>query len=109
MADTTRPTLAELGESVHAVCAELETIFLTAQPLLHRHRELLQKYVEVSEELFVDVCERDGYLAFAEALGRLTRLAQELDARAFIGRNTSSGDLLNRPLISAQFHLSLAT
>ena len=55
----------------------------------------------MSEEFFVDLCEKDGYLAFADALARLRNVAGELDARAFVGRHTTSSDLLRRPLLAS--------
>ena len=100
MSNTSKPALTELAEEIESLQTDLEKILVRAQPLLHRHRELLEAQRNVSEGLFVDFCEKDGYLAFAEALGRLRRVAHELDSRAFIGLHTSSRDLLGRPLIS---------
>jgi hypothetical protein len=59
----------------------------------------LEAFADVSEDSFVDFCEKDGYLAFAEALGKLQSVTRELDARAFVGLYTSSRDLLGRPLL----------
>jgi hypothetical protein len=99
MSTSSQPALTELAEQLQSVRADLEKILVSAQPLLHRHLELLEAYVDVSEDVFVEACEKDGYLAFVEALGRLQGVARELDARAFVGRYTSYRDLLGRPLL----------
>jgi hypothetical protein len=99
MATGSKPELTELAEQIQSVHADLEKILVSAQPLLHRHLELLESYVDVSEDLFVDLCEKDGYLDYVEALGRLQSAARHLDALAFVGRYTSSRDLQERPLL----------
>ena len=101
MPTTLKPQLTELAEKIQSLRADLEEILIGAQPLLHRHCELLESYADVSEEFFVDLCEKDGYLAFADALARLRNVAGELDARAFVGRHTTSSDLLRRPLLAS--------
>ena len=99
MSTTPKPALTELAEQVQSVHAALEKILVSAQPLLYSHLKLLEAHVDDGYDMFVDVCEGDGYLAFAEAIGKLQSVARELDARAFVGRYTSSGDLLGRPLL----------
>ena len=99
MSTMSMPTLTELAEGIESVNTDLEEILERAQSLLHHHREWLHAQVDVTEDLFVDFCEKDGYLAFVEALGRLQHVARELDAGTFVGQNTSSCDLLGRPLL----------
>lgn len=84
MSTTSKPALTELAEEIQSLHAALEQILERAQPVLHHHRDLLEAQFDASEDLFVDFCEKDGYLAFVEALGRLHHVARDLDARAFV-------------------------
>ncbi len=99
MSTTSKPALTELAEQVQSMHADLQQILERAQPLLLRHLQSLEAHGDISEDSFVDFCEKDGYLAFAEALGNLQRVTRELDARAFVGLYTSPRDLLERPLL----------
>ncbi len=99
MSTMSKPALTELAEEIQSVNADLEQILVRAEPLLHRHREWLHAQVDETEDLFVDFCEKDGYLAFVEALGRLQQVARELEARTFVGRNALPSDLLGRSLL----------
>jgi hypothetical protein len=75
--------LTDLAEGIESANADLAQILARAQPLLDDHREWLQAQANITEDLFVDFCEKDGYLAFVEALERLHHVARELDALTF--------------------------
>lgn len=101
MSTMSKPALTELADEIESVHSDLERILVKAQSLLQRHRAALEDQGDVDEELFVDFCEKDGYLAFAEALGRLQHVARELEARAFVGPRSPARDGVERPVIGS--------
>ena len=99
MSAMSMPTLIELAEEIQSANTCLEEILERARPLLQLHRQWLNAQDDVTEDLFVEFCEKDGYLDFVEALGRLEHVAREFDAGTFVGRNTSPRDKHGRPLL----------
>jgi hypothetical protein len=97
MSTTPKPALTELAEQVQSIHADLEEVLQKAQSLLHQHLESLEASGDLDEDSFVDFCEKDGYLAFVEALGQLQSVIRELDAEAFVVRSTSSRELVGGP------------
>ena len=83
MSKISKLVLTDLAEDIQAVNTDLEKVLVKAQPLLEHHREWLHAQANITEELFVDFCEKDGYLAFAEALERLQHVARQLDVLTF--------------------------
>ena len=83
MSKMSKLVLTDLADDIQSVNEDLEKVLVRAQPLLDHHREWLHEQPNVTEELFVDFCEKDGYLAFVEALDRLQHVARQLDVLTF--------------------------